>query len=633
MNRSVFLFSTCIAAYSLVLGDAYAQEVPSPPAADVSTPYYDRHKIDVSNLRDFYDGLLISDAMIRTDAMFDAETKWKMSLFQMILVGSSHYQARDAYQLSLMGVPLDEILAVWSPDYVEKIEDPRIKAAFEYIEVASGLPSRVTADTHAALRMHFIDRQIAELFELVTINGMNAVHDSVLPIPTDQETLDWAQTNLADVGWTIGASAASSADEQRANPFVGDAIAAAYDEIISRWQPEDIAAINPEFQTDWINYVTGYDVSRVTFDGDQDGIEEPFDFYPEDYNRWKRPGLGDENLPVSDTPPFDVAAYDYNFFQPAEVPETRYQFSDRHHFDTEWTRKTSIGTAYVEYYYSGKDRAFPIEFKWELFFVYQLASGCTHCQVHGAFGVYKTIEDDYFDDDIPEEDRVALIERIRALTDFERSELFTDAEKAAYRLARDAGTLPGRTTAAHIEELRRHYSNREIQEIMTAIIAGGWLAHAMQSQATVTDRLSMAWMIENMSTIGWKPGVHLGLPQEQRPYHMSELTGQQAAEHAAGLTFDLASEWIGKDVPLGVDTDSDGVEDAYDGFPSDPLRWEDTDRDGLEDALDEDIDGDGIPNVREVSLGTFPYKADSDGDGLDDLTELDAGTNPVDPRS
>jgi len=219
------------------------------------------------------------------------------------------------------------------------------------------------------------------------------------------------------------------------------------------------------------------------------------------------------------------------------------------------------------------------------------------------------------------------------LTDFERSDLFTDAEKAAYRLARDSGTLPGRTTAAHIEELRHHYSDREIQEIMTAIVAGGWLAHAMQSQATVTDRLSMAWMVQNMSSVGWKPGVHIGLPQEQRPYHMSELTAQQGAELATGQVFDLASEWIGVDVPLAVDADSDGVEDAYDGFPSDPARWEDTDRDGIEDASDDDIDGDGIPNAREISLGTFPYKADSDGDGFDDPTEIEAGTDPVDPRS
>ena len=76
----------------------------------------------------------------------------------------------------------------------------------------------------------------------------------------------------------------------------------------------------------------------------------------------------------------------------------------------------------------------------------------------------------------------------------------------------------------------------------------------------------------------------------------------------------------------------DGVEDGFDGFPNDPTRWEDTDRDGIEDALDDDIDGDGIANLEEVSMGIFPYKADSDGDGVDDPTEIEAGTDPVDPR-
>ena len=55
--------------------------------------------------------------------------------------------------------------------------------------------------------------------------------------------------------------------------------------------------------------------------------------------------------------------------------------------------------------------------------------------------------------------------------------------------------------------------------------------------------------------------------------------------------------------------------------------------DGIEDSSDDDIDGDGIANAEEVSLGIFPYKADSDGDGVDDPTELNAGTDPVDPRS
>ncbi|MEM9262002.1 MAG: hypothetical protein AAGA22_00340 [Pseudomonadota bacterium] len=341
--------------------------------------------------------------------------------------------------------------------------------------------------------------------------------------------------------------------------------------------------------------------------------------------------MNDENKPSRNAPAFNVGAYDYAYFRPAVVPDTRYPYSDRQKLDTEWLRATSIGTAYLEQYYSGKDRAFDVNFKWDLFFVYQLASGCTHCQVHGAYGVYYPVEEDYHQGVVPVDDRRPVIERIQALMDFERSDLFTDAEKAAFRLARDAGRLPGRVTAAHYEELRNHYTDREIQEIQTSIIAGGWLSPTMQAQATVTDRTSMAFALRHLTPKGWNPGPHLGTPKEQRPFHMTEYTAALVGNLFNGIEFDLASEWAGDDVPKAIDTDGDGVEDAFDGFPNDSKRWEDTDRDGIEDRRDRDIDGDGLSNNKEIKLGTFPYKADSDGDGVDDAAELKAGTDPITP--
>ncbi|MEM6434601.1 MAG: hypothetical protein AAF773_12220 [Cyanobacteria bacterium P01_D01_bin.115] len=633
MKLSSLLATVLFISHPFVAPTVFAQAAPPPPAADVEMTYYDRHKIDVSNLRDFYDGLLIADMMIHADAMFDAETKWKLTLYEMILLGSHHHQARSAYQLSLMGVPMDEIRAIWSPDYVAAIADERIQAAFEFVDVAAINPARVTADTHAALRMHFIDRQIAELIELVAINAAMATHDLILPIPTDQATIDWASANLAAVGWAPGLNQSSSPEEQRATLFVGEALETAHNEIMADWEPGNLAAIDPVFATDWINHITGYGISPMTFDGDKDGIEEPFDFYPEEYLRWENPDWDAANLPPAGMPPFDVAAYDYPYYQPSVVPETQYPLSDRNRFDTEWTRQSSLGTVKIDEYFSSTDRALDLPMKWEIFFVNQLASGCGHCQVHGAYGIYDAIEDDYPHDRIPPDVLPGVIERIQALFDFERSDLFTDAEKAAFRFARDAGPLPTRATAAHIEELRRYYSDREIQEILSLLVTGSWLSTAMQSQLTVTDRLSMAWALRYLTPVGWKPGVHTGLPHEQRRFHMTEVTDFAMAQMNSGELIDGASEWLGVDVPLAVDADGDGVEDGFDGFPNDPTRWADTDHDGIEDSLDDDIDGDGIANREEVSLGIFPYKADSDGDGVDDPIEIEAGTDPVDPRN
>ncbi|MEL7151109.1 MAG: hypothetical protein AAGK71_10260 [Pseudomonadota bacterium] len=57
-----------------VTSGAEAQDI---PAADRAIAYYDRHLIDVSNLRHLTEGSMIGDMMIHADAMFTAEAKWK----------------------------------------------------------------------------------------------------------------------------------------------------------------------------------------------------------------------------------------------------------------------------------------------------------------------------------------------------------------------------------------------------------------------------------------------------------------------------------------------------------------------------------------------------------------------------
>ena len=126
----------CVGAL-LAYSSALAQEI---PAADKAMRYYDRHLIDVSNLRTFTEGAMIADMMIHADAMFDAEDKWKMTLYQMIRAGSAHHQARSAFQLSHLGVPMEEILAIWEPGYIDTIAAPRLKAAFTFVDQLATLP-------------------------------------------------------------------------------------------------------------------------------------------------------------------------------------------------------------------------------------------------------------------------------------------------------------------------------------------------------------------------------------------------------------------------------------------------------------------------------------------------------------
>ena len=67
------------------------------------------------------------------------------------------------------------------------------------------------------------------------------------------------------------------------------------------------------------------------------------------------------------------------------------------------------------------------ELKQLVFTVASLASGCRHCQSHGAYHLHLIGVQD---------------EKIQALWSFETSDLFDDAERAALRLAMAAGVTP-----------------------------------------------------------------------------------------------------------------------------------------------------------------------------------------------
>lgn len=71
-----------------------------------------------------------------------------------------------------------------------------------------------------------------------------------------------------------------------------------------------------------------------------------------------------------------------------------------------------------------------------------------------------------------------------------------------------------------------------------------------------------------------------------------------------------------------TDPDADGVHNEKDNCDqtANPDQT-DTDGDATGDACDDDIDGDGLTNAAEATLGTDPKKTDSDGDGVADAKD------------
>ena len=88
------------------------------------------------------------------------------------------------------------------------------------------------------------------------------------------------------------------------------------------------------------------------------------------------------------------------------------------------------------------------------------AAGCFYCSAHAANGAV---------------DQGVDPERIAAVWSFEDSPLFSDAERAAIRVAMKSGMSPNETTDEDFAALKGHYSDDEIVEIVSVIAMFGFL--------------------------------------------------------------------------------------------------------------------------------------------------------------
>lgn len=140
----------------------------------------------------------------------------------------------------------------------------------------------------------------------------------------------------------------------------------------------------------------------------------------------------------------------------------------------------------------------------ELFTMASIAGGCQHCQAHGAYTLHMMGVDP---------------DRIRDIWTFEESTEFSDAERAALRLARDGALVPNMVEPGHFAKLRAHYSDRHIVEMLAVISLAGWYNRWNNSIATVTDRESVEWAEANLKAVGWELGKHAGAAHEQRKKH------------------------------------------------------------------------------------------------------------------
>ncbi len=98
-------------------------------------------------------------------------------------------------------------------------------------------------------------------------------------------------------------------------------------------------------------------------------------------------------------------------------------------------------------------------------------------------------------------------------------------------------------------------------------------------------------------------------------------------------------DWLeGTDIlvaPTGIDTDGDGIDDAWDtdnGGVGLYANPEDTDKDGIPDFRDLDSDGDRLPDIMEAG-GDGKNPVDTDGDGIPDFRDIDSDNDGIDDEN
>ena len=99
-------------------------------------------------------------------------------------------------------------------------------------------------------------------------------------------------------------------------------------------------------------------------------------------------------------------------------------------------------------------------------------------------------------------------DRLAALADFRASPRFSAAEKSALALAVAASAVPNGVTDEMFTELRRHWNEEQIVEIVATVAMAGFLARWNGTMATPLETEPRAVAEEHLAPHGWSAGIH-----------------------------------------------------------------------------------------------------------------------------
>lgn len=135
--------------------------------------------------------------------------------------------------------------------------------------------------------------------------------------------------------------------------------------------------------------------------------------------------------------------------------------------------------------------------KWLVAHVASRAAGCNYCMLHAVSNA----------DGLPE--GAESKEKIDAVWEFESSPLFSEAERAALRVALGAGVTPNAVTDEDFDALKKYYATDEIVEIVAVIAVFGFLNRWNDTMQSELEDKPLAFAAKNnLVERGWKLGGH-----------------------------------------------------------------------------------------------------------------------------
>ena len=121
------------------------------------------------------------------------------------------------------------------------------------------------------------------------------------------------------------------------------------------------------------------------------------------------------------------------------------------------------------------------------------SAGCQYCAAHSANLAALR--------DVP-------TRKIEALGQFEESPEFSEAERAALRFAQAAGQVPNGVGNTELAELRRHFDDDQILEIVAVLALLGFLNRWNDTLATTLEAGPRNFAECHLAATGWRVGKH-----------------------------------------------------------------------------------------------------------------------------